>query len=208
MAFRGVYFEGNSEIPMLVMEFVPTSLRKYVEEKGPLGDIRKVIMLDIAEGLNYLHGLDPPLIHRDLTSNNVLLTDDLHAKIADFGTSKFLNNQAIQMMTNAPGNQSHMPPEAVLAGEQQYSLSTNKAKKLDVFSFGNVLINVMTGEFPIVDIRDRRITEVQRRQHLLVKIPESKEKDLIIRCINNNPDDRPMTSELVHFFKGLPTIEG
>lgn len=96
MAFHGVYFEGNSEIPMLVMEFVPTSLRKYVEEKGPLGDVRKVIMLDIAEGLSYLHGLDPPLIHRDLTSNNVLLTDDLHAKIADFGTSKFLNNQAIQ----------------------------------------------------------------------------------------------------------------
>ena len=212
MAFHGVHFEGNSTIPMLVMEFVPVSLKKHIEDNGPLGDIvgdkttlgdaGRSIMLDVAQGLSYLHGLTPPLIHRDLTSNNVLLTHDLHAKIADFGTSKFLDQQAHQKMTNVPGNQSHMPPEALLVGEQGYLQPTSSAKKLDIFSFGNVLINVLAGEFPVVDIRERNINEVQRRQHLLCKIAESKEKDLIVRCLNKSPDKRPTTDELVEFFKG------
>ncbi len=211
VSFLGVYFEGNSEIPMLVMEYVPTSLRVYVEQNNPLGDVKTSILLDIAQGLSYLHGLDPPMIHRDLTTNNVLLTDNLCAKIADLGTAKLLSRRAVQKMTNVPGNESHMPPEARLAGEQAYVQSTDKAKKLDVFSFGNVLINMLTGEFPVAEMdRDptgRRITEVQRRYHLLVKIPESKEKDLIIRCLNNNPDNRPTTDELVDFFKGTPVVE-
>ena len=181
-----------------------------MEENDCIGDVdRTQIMLDVAQGLDYLHGLDPPLIHRDLTSNNVLLTDDLHAKIADLGTSKFLDHQAYQMLTNVPGNQSHMPPEALTEDQQRYQQSTDKAKKLDIFSFGNVLINVMVGEFPTVDLRVKNIAEVQRRQHLLVKIADSKEKDLIVRCLSNNPDHCPTASELVQFFQGgTPAEEG
>ncbi len=200
--FLGVHFEGNSNIPMLVMEFIPTSLRKHVEKNGPLGDNRTRILLDVAQGLFYLHGLDPPLIHRNLTSSNILLTTDLHAKITDLGT---LDHQPYQLLTN---NLSHMPPEALVEGEQAYRQSTDKAKKLDVFSFGNILINVMTGEFPMVDLRNRHITEVQRRQHLLVKIANCKEKDLIVHCLNKNPDDRLTTTQLVEFFKGTPLKEG
>ena len=74
------------------------------------------------------------------------------------------------------------------------------------------MINVLTGEFPIVefglDPNDRRLTEVQRRQKFLAIIPESKEKDLIIRCLSNNPDNRPSTDELVNFFKGTELEEG
>ena len=207
MSFLGIYFEGNSDIPMLVMEYVPMCLRQYVEGKIPPDDVKTTILLGIAQGLQYLHGLDPPMIHRDLTTNNVLLTDNLCAKIADLGMSKLLSHTALETMTNVPGNESHMPPEARAADKERYSiLSTDKAKKLDIFSFGNVLINMSTGEFPVAkadrDERGRRRTEVQRRNHLLTKIPESKEKDLIICCLSISPNHRPTIDQVVQFLKG------
>ena len=212
VSFLGVHFEGDSDIPMLVMEYVPMCLSKYVEGKIPPDDVKTTILLGIAQGLQYLHGLDPPMIHRDLTTNNVLLTDNLCAKIADLGMSKMLDRKALEKMTKVPGNESHMPPEARV-GDEHYSIfSTDKAKKLDIFSFGNVLINMLTGEFPVAkadrDKRGRRRTEVQRRNHLIVKIPESKEKDLVVRCLNINPNHRPTIDQVVNFFQGLPTTEG
>ena len=181
--------------------------------KIPPDDVKTTILLGIAQGLQYLHGLDPPMIHRDLTTNNVLLTDNLCAKIADLGTSKLLNRKALETLTNVPGNESHMPPEARMEDKQHYSiLSTDKAKKLDIFSFGNVLINMLTGEFPVAkadrDDEGRRRTEMQRRNHLLVKIPESKEKDLVVRCLNINPNHRPTIDQVVDFFQGLPAKKG
>ena len=213
VSFLGIHFEGDSNIPMLVMEYVPICLSKYVKGKIPPDDVNTTILLGIAQGLQYLHGLDPLMIHRDLTTNNVLLTDNLCAKIADLGTSKLLIRKALEALTNVPGNESHMPPEARVADEQHYAiLSTDKAKKLDIFSFGNVLMNMLTGEFPVVkadrDERGRRRTEVQRRNHLLVKIAESKEKDLVIRCLNINPNYRPTIDQVVNFFKGFSIEEG
>ena len=213
MSFLGVHFEGDSDIPMLVMEYVPICLRQYVKGKIPPDDVKTTILLGIAQGLQYLHGLDPPMIHRDLTTNNILLTDNLCAKIADLGTSKLLNRKALETPTNVPGNESHMPPEARMGDKQHYSiLSTDKAKKLDIFSFGNVLINMLTGEFPVAkadrDDEGRRRTEMQRRNHLLVKIPESKEKDLVVRCLNINPNHRPTIDQVVDFFQGLPAKKG
>ena len=213
VSFLGVHFEGDSDIPMLVMEYVPMCLRQYVEGKIPADDIKTTILLGIAQGLQYLHSLDPPMIHRDLTTNNVLLTDTLCAKIADLGMSKMLDRKALEKMTKVPGNESHMPPEARMVGEQHYTiLSTDKAKKLDIFSFGNVLINMLTGEFPAAkadrDERGRRKTEVQRCNHLLVKIAESKEKDLVVRCLNINPNHRPTIDQMVNFFKGFSIEEG
>ena len=213
MSFLGIYFEGNSDIPMLVMEYVPMCLKKYVEGNIP-DHIKTSILLDVSLGLQYLHNLDPPMIHCDLTSNNVLLTENLCAKITDLGTSKFLNRRALETLPNVPGNESHMPPEARVADKQSYStVSTGEAKKLDIFSFGNVVMNVLTGEFPIATTKDRdekgrRLTEVQRRDHILVRIKESNEKDLVIRCLNNNPDRRPTIDQVVDFFNGSPIEEG
>ena len=184
-----------------------------MEGKIPPDDVKTSILLDIAQGLQYLHSLDPPMIHRDLTTNNILLTTDLCAKITDLGTSKLLNHRALEMMTNVPGNESHMPPEARVAEGQNYqAVSTEKAKKLDIFSFGNVVINVYIGEFPVAkadrDERGRRRTEVQRRIHLLDRMVESKEKDLAVCCLNSNPDHRPTTDRVVGFFDGSPTEAG
>ena len=206
---------------MLVMEYVPICLRQYVEETIPPDRVKTRILSHIAQGLQYLHSLDPPIIHRDLTTSNVLLTtdldiDNLQAKIADLGVSKLLDRSAIEAMTKVPGNVAHMPPEALMVDGQYYSTSSfKKAKKLDIFSYGNVIINILTGKFPSTtlikadhDAMDRRRTEVQRRDHLLAIIPESKLKDLIIRCLNNNPDHRPTIDQVVNRLKDLPEEEG
>ena len=213
VAFRGIYYEGVSPVPMLVMEFAPHCLRTYLEGNN-LSEVQTTsIFLGIAQGLKYLHELDPPLVHRDLTSSNILLTEELKVKIADLGVSKLLNREALAKMTNVPGNEAHMPPEARLADEQSYALTKPiKATKLDVFSFGNIMINVLTKEFPTAtaerDESGRRKSEIQRRSAQLAKIPESKQKDLLVRCLLNNPDHRPTSNELVQFFQGSLPEEG
>lgn len=214
VSFHGIYFEGDTDIPMLVMEFVPFCLRNYLVDKQLSEAETTSIFVGISKGLMFMHTMDPPLIHRDLTSNNILLTDDLTAKIADLGVSKLLNREALEKMTNVPGNEVHMPPEARLTDKQSYTMrQPSRATKLDVFSFGNIMINVLTKEFPATaqerDEMGRRRNEVQRRSGQLDKIPEGKEKDLIIRCLNNNPDHRPTSSELLQFFEGsLPEDQG
>ena len=212
MKFLGIYFECNSNVPTLVMEYIPTCLRDYVERNSVPKHTQTSIMLDIAEGLKYIHNLSPPMVHRDLTSSNVLLTDTLQAKITDLGVSKLLDTSAFHKLTNVPGNQSHMPPEAILPHEQFYMQGTAKALKLDIFSFGNVLINILTGEFPSTtsdrDNTNRRKNEVQRRQHHLDKIADSKEKDIIVRCLNMDPMLRPKAIDIINILKGEEDFEG
>ena len=114
MKFLGIYFECNSNGPTIVMEYIPTCLRGYVERNFVSKHTQTLIMLDIAEGLKYIHDLSPPVVHRDLTSSNVLLTDTLQAKITYLGVSKILDTSAIHKLTNVPGNQSYMLPEVML----------------------------------------------------------------------------------------------
>jgi serine/threonine protein kinase len=186
---------------MLVMEYIPMCLERYVYKNIPPSDIRTRILSDIAQGLQYLHNLDPPMIHCDLTTSNVLLTSNLHAKVSDFGESKLLDHETLRMMTRLPGNRAHMPPEAQVEDEYYSMPTTDMAKKLDIFSFGCVVINVLIGDFPHTNgERGRQGTEVQRRNHLLVRIPESKEKEFVICCLSNNPEHRPAIDQVVDFF--------
>ena len=80
--FLGVCFErspdGNRDIPILVMELLPMSLTQYLEKYDNIPrSIKNSILLDVSLGLLYLHNQSPPIAHRDLTANNVLLTSGL-----------------------------------------------------------------------------------------------------------------------------------
>ena len=79
-------------------------------------EINYSILEDVAVGLQYLHDRQDPIIHRDLSANNVLLTGDMRAKISDLGVAKILNTNPIRMstMTKTPGTQCYMPPEAMV----------------------------------------------------------------------------------------------
>ena len=116
--FYGVYFQQGVSIPILVMEFLPTDLQSCIKKHGILPkEICYSIICDIAQGLLYLHSQTPPIIHRDLSSNNILLTPILTAKIADLGVARIVNMSPLQVsrMTQTPGTLTYMPPEVMVA---------------------------------------------------------------------------------------------
>ena len=82
MQFLSVCLEQGSPLPMLVMEYLHTTLFACPERYGVLPkEISYGILGDVALGLVYLHEHSPPIIHRDLSASNVLLTSNMNAKL-------------------------------------------------------------------------------------------------------------------------------
>ncbi len=98
--FLGICFLDGSALPVLVMEYLPYCLDSLLdpEEGAERVDIPLLtkcsILCDTAQGLNHLHARRPPVIHRDLTARNVLLTAAMRGKVADLGVARILNLQA------------------------------------------------------------------------------------------------------------------
>ena len=136
--FLGLCFLPNCHLPVLLMERLEGSLDDLLETVPNIPLVLKRSMLeDVARGLLYLHTHDPPIIHRDLTAKNVLLTTSAFvAKISDLGNSRIVNlqpGQLAQTLSRLPGTLVYMPPEA-LTVECRYGPS------LDIFSFGHLTL--------------------------------------------------------------------
>ena len=208
--FLGIYFDPATDLPVLVMEFLPVTLAQCVDRYDRLpAEIGYAILRDVALGLRYLHEKRPRIIHRDLSANNVLLTGDMTAKISDLGVAKILQINPADMshMTQTPGTQSYMPPEA-LRPNPRYDV------EVDIFSFGVMLVHVLSGQWPFPSEATRvdphnltrviGLSEVERRAEYLNIIGRPSEDQeghpfmpLIERCLNNSPNLRPTSSELV-----------
>ena len=210
--FLGVHYKSCSNIPILIMEYLPMSRTNYLEQYKMIPNhIKNSILLDVSLGLLYLHTQTPPIIHRDLTANNVLLTSDMKAKISDFGVSRIIKPDPVKFymrMTTCPGNVLYMPPEALqcsdtetLRSEDKYTVTNDNFDKLDVFSFGVLILHVYTQRWPqcINNVK----SEVQRRQHLLDKVKCHNMKQLAEDCLHNLPEYRPHTLHLVREIEGI-----
>ena len=207
--FLGVHFKEGSPLPVLLMEQLDSTLAACVDCYGRLPDESCYSVLrDVAVGLRYLHGYTPsPIVHRDLTANNVLLTPDLTAKISDLGVAKILNLSPARMtqMTTCPGTPSYMPPEALVAWPI-YST------KMDIFAYGNLMTHVFCGRWPVPAEIFRAnpsnpndmtaLTEVQRREEYLNDIGEAHPlMDLMRQCLSNNPTVRPDIPDILRTVK-------
>ena len=186
--FLGVYFQEGVRAPILVMEFLPTNLTSCIEQYGILPkEISYSILHDVALGLCYLHSQTPPIIHRDLSSNNVLLTPNMTANISDLGVARILSltPHRVRCMTQTPGTPAYMPPE-VMVTNPKYDTS------VDEFSYGIMMIHMFSGKWPE--------PQVEQRQKKLLKIfgigNDLPLMDLIHRCTNNDPQLRPHASEI------------
>ena len=196
--FLGVHFEDGSDLPVLVMEFLHCTLSECVDRYGVLPEqVGTGILDDVATGLCYLHGHRPPIVHRDLSANNVLLSSNMTAKISDLGVAKILNLTPARMsqLTKCPGTPSYMPPEA-LEEDPEYST------KLDCFSMGVMILHLLCGSWPIpskptrVDPRNRKrvigLTEVERREKYFQQVRgDHPLVELIRGCLDNDPPQRP-----------------
>ena len=185
------------------MEFLPTNLTSCIEQYGILPkEISYSILHDVALGLCYLHSQTPAIIHRDLSSNNVLLTPNMTAKISDLGVARILNLTPLQVshMTGTPGTPAYMPPEVMIANPK-YDTS------VDEFSYGIMIIHMFSGQWPEPQVgqvhaepggRMIPVSEAERREEFLRAIGNDHPlMDLILKCIHNHPKSRAHTSEIV-----------
>ena len=201
--FLGVHSQQGVSAPILVMEFLPTNLTSCIEHYNGIfpNEISYSILYDVALGLHYLHSQNHPIIHRDLSANNVLLTPNMTAKISDLGVARIFNLTPLQVsrMTQTPGTPAYMPPEVMIANPK-YDTS------VDEFSYGILMIHVFSGKWPEPQVEPIRtepgrlipVAEAERREVFLRAIGNNHPlMDLILKCVNNHPQTRAHTSEIM-----------
>ncbi|KAJ1263385.1 hypothetical protein BS78_09G180500 [Paspalum vaginatum] len=206
----GFCFEQGEQ--MLVYEYISNgTLRENLLVRGTYLDWKKRlrIALGSARGLAYLHELaDPPIIHRDVKSTNILLDDHLKAKVADFGLSKLVSDtQKGHVSTQVKGTLGYLDPE--------YYMTQQLSEKSDVYSFGVVMLELVSGRQPIesgkyivrevrlaIDPNDRDYYGLRR--HLDPAIRDSARTagfrrfvQLAMRCVDETAAQRPGMGEVV-----------
>lgn len=201
----------------MVMEMMDESLTAYMK-RFPKDSLKEKgsILLDIAEGLKYLHAQKPdPIVHRDLSPNNILVAkvDKITvAKIADLGVAKAINPnsrsiQNMERLTRVPGTMDFMSPEA-FEDAPVYDTS------LDVFSYGAVILFVATHEWPTPAPATKghpdsdglvALNEVQRRQKYLDQMKDEMEEliSLVEECLSYKAIERPTILQVSEKLKTL-----
>ena len=204
--FLGTVTDPQSRRLALLMELMDESLTRFLERStGPLPYHTQLnICHDVALALAYLHPND--IIHRDLSSNNVLLVGDgSRTKVTDFGMSKLIGiNSRMTPLTLCPGTAAYMPPEALVT-PPRYS------NKLDCFSHGVLTIQIVTRQFPnptdpTTTVEDARfptgivhvpVPERERRKKDIDLVdPNHPLLPLALHCLKDRDTERPSADEL------------
>ena len=229
--FLGVVQDPGNRRPILLMELMEESLTGFLERSpAPLPyHVQVSITHDIALALAYMHANnilhrdhansapDQPakanrILHRDLSSNNILLSG-IRAKVTDFGMSKMvdINPRMIRnKQTMCPGTLAFMPPEALLT-PPSYS------DKIDVFSTGVLAIQIVTRKYPNPGDPHSIVKDSKGRILSLVPIPELERRkgDLLgvylthplrpiaCDCLKDSEEERPTAADLCQRLVGL-----
>ncbi|XP_048319930.2 leucine-rich repeat receptor protein kinase HPCA1 isoform X1 [Ziziphus jujuba] len=209
----GFCFEQGEQ--MLVYEFMPNgTLRESLSGKSGIHldwKRRLRIALGSARGLAYLHELaNPPIIHRDVKSTNILLDENLAAKVADFGLSKLVSDSSKgHVSTQVKGTLGYLDPE--------YYMTQQLTEKSDVYSFGVVMLELITAKQPIEKgkyiVREVRMAMDKndeehygmrelmdpaiRNTTALHLIGFGRFLELAMQCVEESAADRPTMSDVV-----------
>ncbi|KAL9229353.1 hypothetical protein vseg_004830 [Gypsophila vaccaria] len=208
---------------MLVYEYIPNgTLTEILSGKSgiQLDWIRRLmITLGAARGLQYLHELaDPPIIHRDIKSSNILLDEHLTAKVADFGLSKLFGAEKGYVTTQVKGTMGYLDPE--------YFMTNQVTEKSDVFSFGIVMLEMVTARAPIQQgkyiVKEiKTVIDVTKDLYNLHTIMDpvllttttllvglEKFVHLALTCVADAGVDRPTMGELVKEIENILKMAG
>ncbi|KAJ7949529.1 putative Receptor protein kinase [Quillaja saponaria] len=202
-------FSSNRMHAFLVYEFM---------ERGSLADMlrndnsamelnwpkRVEVIKGVAHALSYLHhDCVPPVIHRDISSKNVLMCSSLEAHVSDFGTARFLEPDA-SIWTTFAGTYGYSAPELA------YTMAVTA--KCDVYSFGVLVVEVLMGKHPgdlISKIQTLAVESINVKDILDPRLPPPKaEKSvdeivlvmkLAVSCLQSNPHSRPTMRSIAQF---------
>ncbi|KAL5854333.1 hypothetical protein ACOSQ4_004135 [Xanthoceras sorbifolium] len=175
--------------------------------------MRLQIATEVAGALSYLHSAASlPIYHRDIKSANILLDEKYRAKVADFGTSRSISIDQTHVTTKVHGTFGYFDPE--------YFLSSQFTDKSDVYNFGVVLVELLTGKKPIsssttqdgcrnlatnflsmldvnlFDILDAEVIKGKNEETMIVT-------NLAKRCLNSNGKERPPMKEVAMVLEGI-----
>ena len=211
--YLGVAHDGETGLPVLLMELMDDSLTHFLEQsEEPLAyHVQVNISHDIALAVAFLH-LNR-IVHRDLSSNNVLLIGaGSRAKVTDFGMSKLTElNPRMTGLTKCPGTPAYMSPEAMF-DPPVYT------EKLDCFQAGVLMIQTITRKFPdpgpaMNRVRDARyptgwhitaVGEVERRQNHLSLIPRTHPMlRVAVDCLKDTDSERPSAQQICRYLSAL-----
>ena len=218
--YLGMFRDTDTRLPVLLMELMDDSLTHFLESSTqPIPyHIQVNICHDVSLALSFLHSNN--IVHRDLSSNNVLLRGNILAKVTDFGMARLgdINPQATRFTsTMCPGTDVYMPPEAV----QDKPVYT---EMIDCFSFGVIIVQTLTRQFPKPGDRLQevefnhpglprgtvcvRVPEIDRRQNHINQIdPNNSLLPIAFDCLKDKDGERPSAHQLcerVAALKGMP----
>ena len=167
---------------MIITELMPTSLRRELEKHSLLRSQVLSIGIDVVSALNYLHSFRPrPILHRDVSSANVLLEPSAgitwKGKLSDYGSVNLMDN----ISTSNPGSPVYSAPEA--------STPSLHSAAMDIYSFGILLTEMATGQFPS--------PVAHEREGSIQNIKSSTVKKLVIQCTSTDPSLRPPTDTVL-----------
>ncbi|KAL4655166.1 hypothetical protein ACB092_01G431600 [Castanea dentata] len=221
VSLLGFCFKKGEQI--LVYEYVLNgSLKDSLSGKSGirLDWMRRLnVALGAARGLAYLHEFaNPPIIHRDIKSNNILLDESLNAKVSDFGISKpMADSESSHVVTQVKGTMGYMDPE--------YYMTHRLTEKSDVYSFGVLMLELITARKPIQHGKYivREVQEKMDKTKDLYNLHEfldpaiglgttleglEKFVDLAMRCVKEAGSDRPMMAEVVKEIENIMELAG
>ncbi|XP_022723275.1 probable leucine-rich repeat receptor-like protein kinase At5g49770 [Durio zibethinus] len=221
VSLLGFCFEQGEQ--MLIYEYVPNgSLSESLSGKSGIRldwARRLKIALGAARGLAYLHELaNPPIIHRDIKSTNILLDERLNAKVADFGLSKPMgDSEKGHVTTQVKGTMGYLDPE--------YYMTQQLTEKSDVYSYGVLMLEIITARKPIERgkyiVREVRMSmdktkslynlqEILDQTIGLGTTPKGLEQfvDLAMRCVEESGADRPPMSEVLKEIEDIMQLAG
>lgn len=175
---------------------------------------RKRVALGTARGLEYLHEhCNPKIIHRDVKAANVLLDEDFEAVVGDFGLAKVVDVRRTNVTTQVRGTMGHIAPEYLSTGKS--------SERTDVFGYGIMLLELVTGQRAIDFSRLEDEDEVLLLDHVKKLEREKKLTDIVddnlhnynieevemmiqvaLLCTQSSPEDRPAMSEVVRMLEG------
>ncbi|KAL7187073.1 hypothetical protein ACSBR1_037194 [Camellia fascicularis] len=205
---------NSSTSKLLIYDFLPGgSLDEALHERSEQldWDTRLHIIMGAAKGLAYLHhDCSPRIIHRDIKSSNILLDGNFEARVSDFGLAKLLEDEESHITTIVAGTFGYLAPE--------YMQSGRATEKTDVYSFGVLVLEVVSGKRPtdaafiekgfnIVGWLNFLVTESRQREIVDLHCEGVQIESLdallsvAIQCVSSTPEDRPTMHRVVQILE-------